>query len=144
MDSKTCLSLVRDIFSTNHFVQLCGIVIDEVGCGTARLHMPIVAEKHTNLSGNVHGGALSTLANTAVGVACCAAGCWVVTQSITTNFIKNITAGHTATCEARIKHCGRTTVTVVAEIFDDEHRLMCETLATMFIKGHSDDIPSEW
>jgi len=144
LDSKTCLSLVRDIFDTNHFVQLCGIIIDEVGCGTARLRMPVIAEKHTNLSGNVHGGALSTLANTAVGVACSSAGCIVVTQSITTNFIRNIKANHTATCQAHITHLGRSTVTVTAEVFDDQQHLMCQTLASMFIKGHSEAIPAQW
>ena len=86
MDKEKCLAIIQDIFSTNRYVIHSGIIIDEVGCGRAKLHMTIDADVHINLTGFTHGGAFSTLANTAVGVACCTVGAKTVTLNITTDF----------------------------------------------------------
>lgn len=143
LDKEDCLSIVREIFSRNHFVQHSGIVIDEVECGFARLHMDI-RECHTNPAGFVHGGAFSTLANTAVGVACCTVGARTVTLNITTDFIGNVREGSVATAEARVLHRGRRTVILSAKIADESGRLLCQTMASMFIKSEDDVIPARW
>jgi len=144
MNSEECLAIIQDIFSSNMFVKHCGIIIDEVGCGWARVHMPISGEVHTNLTGFVHGGALSTLANTAVGVACCTVGARTVTLNITTDFISNLRAGDTAWAEAKVRHRGRRTIVLVCEIYNDQRRLLCKTLCSMYVKGDDDRIPQTW
>ncbi len=83
MDKEKCLAIIQEIFSTNRYVIHSGIIIDEVGCGWAKLHMTIDPDVHINLTGFTHGGAFSTLANTAVGVACCTVGAKTVTLNIT-------------------------------------------------------------
>lgn len=144
MDKEKCLAIIREIFSHNKFVKVCDIVIDDVTCGTATLHMPIDGEKHVNPAGFVHGGAFSTLANTAIGVACCAVGAQTVTQTITTNFISNITSGKTATCTAKVTHRGHTTITLTADIYSDTGNLISQTMAIMFVKAPLEEIPEKW
>ena len=144
LDKEKCLEIIQDIFSTNRYVIHSGIIIDEVGCGWAKLHMSIDADVHINLTGFTHGGAFSTLANTAVGVACCTVGAKTVTLNITTDFIKNIRAGETAWAEAKVLHRGRKTIVLVSKIYDDHHSLLCQTMATMYVKGDDERIPKEW
>ena len=144
MDKEKYLAIIREIFSHNKFVTLCDIIIDDITCGTASLHMPIDGSKHVNPAGYVHGGAFSTLANTAIGVACCTVGAQTVTQNITTNFISNIMSGSTATCIANVVHRGRTTITLTADTYDEKGRLLCQTLSTMFVKGPMEEIPEKW
>ena len=144
MDKETCLAIIREIFSHNMFVKTCHIVIDEVSCGKAKLHMPLEADIHVNPRGFAHGGALSTLANTAVGVACCTVGVHTVTLNITTDFIANLTAGHTAYAEAEVRHHGHKTIVLVTKIYDEERNLLTNTLATMYVTGDDDKIPYKW
>ena len=143
MDKETCLAIVREIFSRNHFVQHSKIVIDEVDCGYARLHMKI-EEMHTNPAGVVHGGAFSTLANTAVGVACCTVGARTVTLNITTSFSGNIREGAVAIAEAKVLHRGRKTIILSARLTDEDGKLLCNTMASMFVKSDDDIIPIKW
>lgn len=144
MTKEKCLAIIREIFSHNKFVVLCDIVIDDVTCGTATLHMPIDGDKHVNPAGFVHGGAFSTLANTAIGVACCTVGAQTVTQNIFMTFISNVKAGSTATCVAKVTHRGHSTITLTAETYNEDGKLMCQTLSTMFVKGPMEEIPEKW
>ncbi len=144
MDKETALAFIREVYSINSFVKLCDIVIDEVECGTAKLSMRIDSAKHTNLYGAVHGGALEALADTALGVVSATVGARVVTLNFSMNFIKNIKAGETATCYARISHSGRTTLVIEVDMYNDAKELMCQTMATMFRKGTFDEMPQKW
>ena len=148
LDKETCLSIIQDIFSTNEFVKHCGIIIDDVECGVSHLHMDIKSDIHTNITGYVHGGALNTLANTAVGVACCTVGARTVTLNITTDFISNLQAGHTAWAESRVKHRGHSTIVLTCDIFekmpDGTKRPLTHSIASMYVKADDDRVPKKW
>lgn len=144
MTKEECLQIVREIFSHNQFVKHCKIIIDDVDCGWAKLHMTVDANIHVNPAGFVHGGALTTLANTAVGVACCTVGARTVTLNITTDFMANTTAGHTISAEAVVVHRGHQTVVLDVNVFDDNHKILCHSMATMFIKADDEKIPRKW
>ena len=70
MNREKITQIAREIYKTNHFVEVCGIQIDKVDYGRCQLHMQADGNIHTNLWGSVHGGALFTLANTSSGVWC--------------------------------------------------------------------------
>ena len=144
MDAITCRDIIREIFDRNRFVQVCGIVIDEVACGWARLHMPIDGDVHVNPAGFVHGGAFSTLANTAIGVACCTVGALTVTQSFNINFMRNVKAGETVTCEATVINRGRHLIVLNSEIKNEAGKLLAEVLCTMYVTGEDTVIPQKW
>ena len=67
-----------------------------------------------------------------------------MTLSITTNFIKNIHPGEKAVCVAKIRHHGRTTIIVDADMYNPQKQLMCRTLATMFVRGSFPEVPAKW
>ena len=100
------------------------------------------------LTGYVHGGALNTLANTAVGVACCTVGARTVTLNITTDFISNLQAGHTAWAESRVKHRGHSTIVLTCDIFekmpDGTKRPLTHSIASMYVKADDDRVPKKW
>lgn len=144
MTDEKALQILREIFEGNHFTQYVGIIIDEVSYGKAKLRLPIDAEIHANLTGHVHGGALYTLANTAAGVAAMSTGRFIVTQSMSLTFSRNIVPGDTATCYCEAKHVGRRVVNLTADIYDGQGRLMVNAVATMFVTGYSSLIPAKW
>ena len=41
--------IIKDVYSINSFVKLCGMELVDVECGKVTLAMPIDAAKHTNL-----------------------------------------------------------------------------------------------
>ena len=77
---------IKNVYSINSFVKLCGMELVDVECGKVKLQMPIDASKHTNLYEVAHGGSLAALADTALGMASasvgarargrCGNGCW--------------------------------------------------------------------
>ena len=142
--TKDVLGFIRDVYKTNSFVKLCNISIDDVSCGKAVLSMTIDSQKHTNLYGAVHGGALESLADTALGVVSATEGARVVTLNFSMSFIKNIKAGEKATAVATIKHHGRTTIVVDVDMFNEKGQVMCKTMATMYVIGNFDEIPRKW
>lgn len=144
MTDEKALEILRQIFSGNHFTQYVGIIIDEVSYGKSKLRLPINGDIHANLTGHVHGGALYTLANTAAGVAAMSTGRFIVTQSMTVNYIRNIVPGDTATCHCRVTHAGRRMVDLIADIYDGEGRLMVNAVIAMFVTGYSSLIPAQW
>lgn len=144
MTDEKALEILRQIFAGNHFTQYVGIIIDEVSYGKSKLRLPINGDIHANLTGHVHGGALYTLANTAAGVAAMSTGRFIVTQSMTVNYIRNIVPGDTATCYCRVTHAGRRMVDLIADIYDGEGRLMVNAVIAMFVTGYSSLIPAQW
>ena len=144
LDKDKCLEIIQEIFSTNRYVIHSGIIIDEVGCGWAKLHMTIDPDVHINLTGFTHGGALATLIDNIFGVTCRTIGAEVVTQSITTNLIRNTDIGKTVYAEAHIHHAGRTTIVLEADVFTEEKKLMAHSIATMFVSGTDDRFPRKW
>jgi uncharacterized protein (TIGR00369 family) len=138
------LTYIREVYSHNAFVQLNEQKIDAVSCGEAQLSMVVSAEKHTNLYGAVHGGALEALADTALGVVCATVGVRVVTVSFAMSFIKNVHAGECLLAKAKLVHHGRTTMVVKVTLFNEADENLAEILATMLNIGTFDEIPKKW
>ncbi len=136
---------VRRIYATNCFMKdYFHIDIDEIHCGSVTVSLLIIHDKHANHRNVVHGGVLTALADAVTGVTCASVGAMCVTVSSTINFIRNIDFGHRARVTSHITHHGHTMITITAQMFDDEDRLMADYVATMMIVGHFEGIPSKW
>ena len=144
MNAETCLEILRDVYKGNQFISYCGITIDSVKCGEATLSLIVDDTKHTNQYGFTHGGALETLADIALGVACATVGKRVMTLSFNMNFIKNIHAGERATAVAIVRHNGHRTMVVDVDTVTDDGVLMTRATATMFVRDLYDNIPEQW
>ncbi|MBO4852497.1 MAG: PaaI family thioesterase [Schwartzia sp.] len=144
MNRETALPILKEIYEQgNPFVKLCGIVVDDAGPGMAKTHMT-VTEPLTNLVRRLHGGALATLIDNLFGVTCRTIGAEVVTQSITTNLIRNTEIGKTIYAEAHIHHAGRSTIVLEGDVFTEDKKLMAHSIATMFVSGTDDRFPRNW
>lgn len=131
-------------YSHNSFVNLCGMQIVDVECGTAKLTMDISSEKHTNMYSVVHGGALAALADTALGVACASTGARIVTIDYSINFIKNINAGDTVVSVAHVVNRGHKVIVVEVNTYNKAGDLLTKLNGTAYVIGTFEDIPEKW
>lgn len=113
-----------------------GIVPVEVGDGRARFELQ-PAEWHYNPIGSVHGGILSTLADTALGCAIhtkLRAGTGYASLDLTIKFTRAATLDSgLLTCEGRIVTIGRRAATAEARITDNADRVVAHAVTTCLL-----------
>lgn len=127
--------LLKDVHKRNPFLHLLGINFTNIQHGGATLSMPIIEGKHTNIYGVGHGGALATLADTAMGVASSTLGVKVMTLDMNLNYIKSAQAGTIVYAFAKVLHQGKSTLVVEAEVRDDSEKLLVKARGTFFVVG---------
>lgn len=134
----TSLALLKDhlhrICSENPFVTLLQMQIIELEEGKAVLSMPI-KNKHTNLYNSAHGGALASLADTTMGLACATTGKKVVTLDMNLNYIRNIPYQESLTAVGTLIHNGSRTMVAETDIFNSTKQLVVSARATFFVTG---------
>lgn len=117
-------------------VTAAGIVAVEIGDGRARFELE-PAEWHYNTIGSVHGGVLSTLADTALGCAVHSkllAGTGYTSLDLTIKFTRPATiASGTLTCEGNVVTFGRRTATAEGRIVDDAGRVIAHAVTTCML-----------
>ncbi|WP_425058257.1 Acyl-coenzyme A thioesterase PaaI [Sporomusa carbonis] len=125
-----------EIYNQNPFVDLLQIKIVELQEGAAKLTMPVVNAKHTNLYNVAHGGALASLADTAMGVACATTGKKVLTLDMNMNFIRSAKPRETISAVGRVVHNGTHTMVAETDIVDSMNNLILKARATFFVIGN--------
>lgn len=118
----------------NPFWALLGLELVEIRKGWARLRIPI-DEKLTNAIGLVHGGAIFSAADSAVGMAL--VGMINQNENISTlemkiNYLKPVKRGELV-AEAIIIHKGNQTAVGDVTVRDEEQNLIAKCLATYAI-----------
>lgn len=97
-----------------------GMEVDEISEGYCRVEMP-VEDKHMNLFGGVHGGAIFALADTAAGMASRSYGKNAVTLSSTMNFLAGAPQGTKLLyAEATVVKHGRTVIVMDVLVYAEE------------------------
>ncbi len=119
----------------NHFYNLLGIHIEKAYQGHAVQTMKVELDKHTNLYANIHGGAIMSLGDSCMGVACASLGKKVVTLDMNINFISNVHAPAEVTAEANVIHNGKSTIVMSAKIFDAEGKVLSMMRSTYYVIG---------
>ena len=80
---------LRNLYDHNPYVALLEMQIIDLQDGRAELAMPVRSDKHTNLYQAAHGGAMASLADIVMGVACATRGIRVVTLEMNINFFRS-------------------------------------------------------
>jgi acyl-CoA thioesterase len=104
------------------FAELVGFEVFPESDGTAKAQL-IVSERHLNPNGVVHGGALFTLVDTAMGASLMQRldeGEICATLQISMNFLRPVVSGGVVECEARVVHKGRRFANVRGELYVQE------------------------
>ena len=104
------------------FAELVGFEVFPESDGTGKAQL-IVAERHLNPNGVVHGGALFTLVDTAMGASLMQRldeGQICATLQISMNFLRPVVSGDVVECEARVVNKGRRFANVRGELYVQE------------------------
>ncbi|MEP7271723.1 MAG: PaaI family thioesterase [Acidobacteriota bacterium] len=125
------LEKIREKFKTNSFPTLLGIEIDSIENGRSRLVMD-VTEKHLQLQGIMHGGAIATLIDTAVAVAIIGAsepGARFTTIELKVNYLSPIREGRVY-ADAKLIRDGKRIVVAECDVFEPRGKLAARGLLT--------------
>jgi len=125
------LEKIRAKFEQNHFPQMVGIEIDTIEPGRAKLSLE-VSEKHRQLQGIMHGGAMATLIDTAVAFAIVGAsepGAKFTTIELKVNYLRPIVEGRVI-AEARLIQNGKRIIVAECDVFDPAGKLAAKGLLT--------------
>jgi len=122
---------IREKFAENHFPREVGIEIDAIENGRARLSLE-VTERHLQLQGIMHGGAIATLIDTAVAFAIISVsepGARFSTIEMKINYLSAIKEGHVV-AEAWLVRDGKRIVVAECDVFDADGKLAAKGLLT--------------
>lgn len=133
---QTLKTYLTKVYDANPFVRLLKITIEDMSEGMVKMAMPVDLETHTNLYRVAHGGALASLADTAMGVACATLDKRVVTLDMNINYMRGAQPQTVVYCIARVVHNGRQTIVVEADIVDgNQEGLLAKARGTFFVIG---------
>lgn len=127
-------ALLRHNHDRNYFAKYLGMEIAEIGKGEGIVSM-LVTAKHTNIRKVVHGGALVSLEDMAMGLACASLGRHVVTLDLNISFMRRAKEGDTVKAFTKVLHKGKTTMVVGGSILDETGILLAEARGTFFVTG---------
>lgn len=134
MIHEKVLQHLENFYDNNPFVKMLDIQVKEISFGQVTLSLT-TDERHSNFYRISHGGALSSLADTAMGATCLSANKKVVTQSMNINFIKAAAEGTKLLATGHILHNGRRTLVCETDITDEDGTLICKATANFFVIG---------
>ena len=97
-----------------------------------------------NMLGGLHGGAITSLADMVMGLACATVGKRIVTLGMSINFIYAADLNSTVLALARVIHNGRTTLIVEFRVVDSEtHRLLAKGRGSFYAIGEVENHESD-
>ena len=117
-------------YQNSAFTTLLGCELLNLGDGTAELRLGMRDELR-NRGGKLHGGAIFTLVDVAMGLACSASHGFdehSVTLECKINYLRGVAEGDVL-CRARVLHAGRRTLMVEAEVLQGD-RLVAKATGT--------------
>jgi len=125
------LRLIREKFESNHFPRSLGIELESIDHGRARLSLE-VKQRHLQLAGIMHGGAIATLIDTAVAFAIVGASepnARFTTIEMKVNYLSAIREGRII-ADAKLIRDGRRIVVADCDVLDSNGRLAAKGLLT--------------
>lgn len=116
----------------NTICDFLGVEIVPAENGGVRLELE-VENRHSNCYDILHGGVMTTMADTAMGAACYLRGKKVVTVSMTINFMHAVKLGTRIFTDAKILHDGNQIMICECGIIDATGNLFANASATFFV-----------
>lgn len=125
--------IVRTVNTPHQFSYENGILLTEVEPGYAKGELTF-GPNSINPHGNIHGGALATLADTVCGCCACSKGGSCVTASSTMEFLRPANTPKIY-CEATPKKMGRTLSVIQFVMSNDKGAVVATGTFTFFMFG---------
>ena len=115
----------------NSIIDFLGVEVVPTEDGCARLELD-VKPHHSNPYNILHGGVLTTMADTAMGAACLMKNKKVVTVSMTLEFMHAVPMNSRIITDAKILHEGRHIFICECNLIDSENKIYAKAHATFF------------
>ena len=110
-----------------------GLIITYLGPGTIGLKMQAKPER-ANSRGWLHGGAISSMADTAMGWSVCTLGLRGVTLDLNVNYFAPVPIGTEIVAEGKVLHAGKTIIVAEATLNRaDNGKLVARSRGTFFL-----------
>ena len=136
MEKKKYINQVRKVANHSPFYQLLGMKILEIQDGTCRIEMPF-RKKLTHPYGIIHGGAIASLADSAVAMALISlvkSIDRITTIEFKINFFTPINQGKLM-AQAKVIHKGSKTAVGEVDVFNEKSKLVAKVIATYNIQS---------
>ena len=141
---KDVPAFIRSMYAENNFMNTFGVHIDKIECGHVVVSIRLDPAKHFNHRNICHGGVMLALADSVLGVTGASVGAAVATLNFSMDFIRGVHEPTTLFVHSSIKHHGRSTMVIEAEMTDSEKHLIGTIMTTMFIVDRFEEIPAQW
>ncbi len=130
------------MMKANNFDVLMGEKVVDISPGRVEVVFDTTVEKHSNRRGEVHGGALVAVSDSAMGAACFTLGKYISTLSISGNYVRPAKAGDSIRIVAEVEHNGRRTMVVECHFYNPKGKLVYIGKGTFYVRGSltEDDI----
>ena len=110
--------------------------IEAVPDSDGEVHLELIVDhKHTNFCNICHGGVLTTMADTAMGIICNELNKSVITMNLSINFLHAVKLQTKIVAVPKIIHNGRQTMVCECDIIDEKGKLLVKSNATFFVVG---------
>ena len=127
--------VIKNFYHDNPYVQHIGLDLHHIEEGTVTLKLT-VEKRHTNFYEIAHGGLVMSMLDTAMGAASLSVNKKIVTQSLTTNFIRGPKVGTEIFATGKVIHNGRRTVVSEAVLREGEDgRILATASGSFFVLG---------
>ena len=123
---------ILSFYQENPFVQYLGMDVVSIVSGEVKLALQVKHE-HTNMYKIAHGGALMSLADTAMGAACLSRNKKVVTLDFNMNLMKAVPENQSVYAVGKILHDGSRTLVAECDIVDAAAKLYGRARGTFFV-----------
>lgn len=94
-----------------------------------------VTEQQQNAQGMAHGGALATLCDLAMGLACVTKGKMVVTTDLSIAYLRAAKVGSLLSAKGEIVKDGKNLLRAMTRVHDESGNLIVDARATFFVTG---------
>ena len=119
---------------SNTIIDTLGVEVVPLDNDDVRLELKI-EERHTNFFEVCHGGVLTTMADTAMGIVCNQKNKSVLTMNLSIDFMHPVRLETKIIAVPKIIHDGRQTMLCECDMIDEEGKLYSKVHATFFVIG---------
>ncbi|MCX5839493.1 MAG: PaaI family thioesterase [Deltaproteobacteria bacterium] len=122
------------MYERSSYAKFLQMEIFELHEGETTVSM-LVRPELTNLSGILHGGAVGSLIDMAMNLACYSSGRRAMILGFNTNFLGGAKKGDTVRAIAKVLHSGRSTMVVEGRVIDSRGKLLAKGRGTFLVTG---------
>ena len=128
---KDIFDIVYNTFDLQRCHQTMGLKFTYLGEGVAGMKM-IPDPMFSTDGGRIHGGVISSLADTVMSAAAATRGLFYRTAEMKINYLAPVFAENELTAEGRVVHPGNTLALVEGNLFNSEGKMVAKSMATFF------------